>query len=246
MLKPYKTFRGMTMRKTFALLLVLCLAFSLVGCGILNGASTGDGSNATDDTSGTAQVESEQPAALFEENGYTISMEENVAYAYRTICHENTDLFTIGEVTVSDYHIISGDDTYTATEGYEWRIATYAFTYTDDNAWNYGNRGRCAVTDYYVGGLAHTTKDDERPLLVYYNGEEYYCTVESTVLRAEWENRVCYVTLEIAIQVPIGYDGIVLTFFNGVHGSENEDTYLTEAATLQDIVDEDTLFFRMD
>ncbi len=236
------------MRKALALLLALSLAFSLVACG--EAACEHVWQDATYQAAKTCtecgELEGEPLVAFFEENGYSIGMEENTAYAYRTICHQNTDVFTVGEVVVSDYHIISGDDTYAAKEGYEWRIATYAFTYSDDNAWLYGNRGRCAVTDYYVGGLAHVTINDERPLLVSYNGEEYLCTVEATILQAEWVDRTCYVTMEIAIQVPVGYNGIVLTFFNGVHGSENEDTYLTEDNILPGVVDEDALFFRMD
>lgn len=237
------------MRKALALLLTFSLAFSLVACKsepahehVWQDATYQQAKTCTE----CGEVEGEPLTAFFVENGYVPTLEVGPTYDYYTICNEKTDLPTVGKLTISEYTTISGDETFPELQGYEWRIVKYGFTYSDENAQGYGMRTRCAINDYYNGDMTGTMQENNPSLEVYYNGETYYCTYNAIRTRGEWEGDTYYVTFTLGVQVPIGYDGVVLTFYNAAHANPNDGAYLTEDAVLQDIVDENTIFFRMD
>ncbi len=236
------------MKKTLALLLTFNLAISLVACGgePAHEHVWQDATYQQANFCAECGEEGEPLVGFFAQNGYTPAMEVGAAYNYRTICNQDTDRFTVGEITIADYRIITGDDTYAEKEGYEWRIATFNIAFSDANAQAVGTRTRCGITDYYTGSMVGTASDDDRLLTINYNGEELLCDYISTTHQAEWIDGTFYVSIEVGVQVPVGYDGVVLAFYNAVRAKHNETGYLTQDNVLPDVVDEDTLFFRMD
>ena len=150
---------------------------------------------------------------------------------------------TTAQATVIDYRVFDSDETHPAKDGYEWRTATFEVLFSDENAWNYGmSVGHC-LEDYYTIQFHEDTavqNDDYTTYTVNYYGEElpYDCYVSSEF--SPWQdNRTRTFTLTCFVQVPRGYDGVVL-------GLRNRSIEWPEGGYIYDIyTPEDFLLFRM-
>lgn len=186
--------------------------------------------------------------ALFEEKGYSL-ISADTEYDYHSIT-QNTNIPIVGKVSVSDYRVTASEDQLEVRDGYEWRIANVNYTFSGDDASRDGYKFAIKVMDYYLG-LQDPDFDNEKTVhyldeqdktvedknFIDYNGEIYErANTKYTELQNGWINDVAHITLEVAVQVPVGYDGIVLCVYNSGAGSSD---------TLESLEGANPLFFRM-
>jgi hypothetical protein len=196
------------------------------------------------------QTEGSPLPAAFETNGYPINMIVESTYDYKTIGSQDPTKEVITHVAIIEYSVIASDETHEAKEGYEWKIL-HAFCDADsDDFFNYGGQLREAIADYYSGDLYF----EDQVSTFSYKSEEAECYVEFTQFQGDWyegnveggETEYTYVyEYEYAVQTPIGYDGCVFVLYNAVHGSYELGGLEDITNTVVDLVDEDSLFFRM-
>ena len=155
---------------------------------------------------------------------------------YLTNTYVRPDLDTTGEFFASAVLICEYDETHRAKQGYEWRTADFLITFSDGNSGLFGTNVLCARADYYQEQVLKQAKKQET-FKVTYHGKEYKCTAlyENTGFYYDNDSQVFQMTCYV--QVPIGYDGVVLSFF---HGGIDVD-----GKTLKEAADENTLLFRM-
>ena len=158
-----------------------------------------------------------------EQAGFTDFMEVGEPYAYTTICYENEDYATTGELTVTSYEIFEEADGYAPLEGYEWRVVKMEVHYSDENAWSYGMSISCHKEDYYNSKLHDDTNErleEQEDYVqdvhtVIYNGQEldvyefYNYPVFGEWITDKQGNHERVVYLQWDFLVPIGYDGCV-------------------------------------
>lgn len=190
-------------------------------------------------------TEGEPLAASFETHGITINAEEGVTYDYLTVCYENTSKTTTGHATFSDYRIVEEDADLglEKKDGYEWRIVHISVLFDDTNAWNYGmSVGNCQENYYDIEGWDGSSRYDEAAgrsyYMVNYNGTEYECGLIMKNGWTDWINQTATYNCDYYVQVPVGYDGVVVGLYNKQHTWE-------DGMYIYDIADENTLFFRM-
>lgn len=176
--------------------------------------------------------------ALFEEKGYSL-MTENTEYDYNAVARNNRSIKITGKASVSDYRIVDTDETHEPKEGYEWRIANVNYTFSGADAHRDGYTFSVSPMDYYVGISKLNTDGDT---IINYNGIEYERNTQYKELQNGWYDDVGRIILEVALQVPTGYDGAVLCLFNPVAN----DTKSGEKLSLTEIEMATPLFFRME
>ncbi|MEG0900192.1 MAG: hypothetical protein RSD67_07310 [Oscillospiraceae bacterium] len=167
--------------------------------------------------------------ALFEEKGYSF-MTENTEYDYFAVTKYNRSIEIIGKASITDYRIVETDETHEAKDGYEWRIANINYTFSGTDAYENGYTFSVLPMDYYV--------DDS---IITYNGIECERNIKYAELQKGWSDGVGHVILEVAFQIPTGYDGSVLCLFN----PSANDTQSGEKLSLAEIEAATPLFFRM-
>lgn len=155
---------------------------------------------------------------------------------YHTNTFVRPDLDTVGEFFASKVLICEYDETHRSRQGYEWRTADITITFKDSNSNLFGSNVICARADYYQEQMLKQTKKQES-FHVTYNGKDYKCTAFYENTGFYYDNNCNVFQMTCYVQVPIGYDGVVLAFFHG--GTDVEGKQLHEAA------DENTLLFRM-
>lgn len=180
------------------------------------------------------ETEGEPLTPSFVLNHLECIAEEGKTYDYTTVCSDSTE-YTTAKLVFSDYRIFEGDETHPAKDGYEWRTIHATITFNDRNAWTYGCSVAYLTSDYYrfdpdaqweeAKGIAA-----EDNFSIVWNGEEYSeCMSISDGGFGDWESH--YVgpatdgfggryefTLSFdaqwAFRVPVGYDGMVLGFYD--------------------------------
>lgn len=187
-------------------------------------------------------VEGEPLKPYFEEKGLVCGVELNVHYPYVSSCYRNNKILTTGEVFFTDYQVFDSTEEYEALAGYEWRSCIINYIFSDDNAWDYGYVFDAESSDYYTGYI------NDSPFTINYNGKDYSdCKLEANILENGWNNatKVATARMEVAVRVPIGYDGIVLSthncqVINAIKAQKEE----TELEYIDEIIDDNTVFFR--
>lgn len=169
-------------------------------------------------------------------NGLVINALPGQETDYITNTYVRPDLDTTGKFFASGVMIFESDGTHRAKAGYEWRSVDITITFSDNYSGLYGTNVNCARADYYQDQELKQAKKQER-FTVTYHGKEYQC-------QAIYENAGFYLTdssnvfqLSCYVQVPVGYDGVVLAFH---HSSIDID-----GMHLHDVEDENMLLFRM-
>lgn len=172
----------------------------------------------------------------FAQNGLIPNVQSRTNTDYITSTYVRPDLDTTGSFWCSDVMIFESDDTHRAKKDYEWRCVDVVITFSDNHSGLYGTNVSCARADYYQDQELKQAKKQER-FTVTYNSKEYRCM-------AFYENVGFYYTetsnvfqMTCYVQVPVGYDGVVLAF---PHGSIDID-----GMHLHEVEDADMLLLRM-
>ena len=177
------------------------------------------------------------------EYGFTEFMEVGVVYPFEMKCADKPHLTSMAEVTVTSYEIFESGEGYPAREGYEWRVATIRIRAFDDYAYEYGVGTSCRFEDYYNTKLHDDSSpdweqygDDENSYFsnykLLYHGEEmdaYERYTDKGWTRWRWtqgNDRGFIRTVTAAYQVPIGYDGVVVGFYDAYADPENAEYIL--------------------
>jgi len=148
---------------------------------------------------------------------------------------------TVGDIQLSNFRIIEGDDLREAREGWEWRIVDIRMAFGDDFAhWLGFTWAAVYGIDYYAFSLDENVSSSSDGLhTIYWNGNSYeiYQRLE---LAGDWGDWYFEMLGTFTVHAPIGYDGAVIAFFNGAQ-------LPTEGATVptSELIDDDTLWFRM-
>lgn len=198
-------------------------------------------------------TEGEPLLADFEKYGFACTPLGNIPqlsskkFSYITSCSEDTTKKTIGDLYFTKYRVFEGDSTHPAKEGYEWKELQFKIYFYDNNANNYGMSVCFNFDDYYDVKVWNSSRqdigEDTSCYLVEFNGVEYTVMIEagnSLSSFSEWNNGQIVYTSKCYFQVPVGYDGIVLSCVDGKYMDIIEDWYICDDA------DENTLFFRLD
>ena len=199
-------------------------------------------------------TEGEPLLADFEKNGFqTIKPEKGKTYDYVTVCYDNTEKKTVGKLEIREYMTTSemranGEDSpynLPYKEGFVWKFISFDVAYSDDNAWKYGFSSSNCIENYYAieewdNSVVDEISDSIREYTINYNGqEETIVYKEINSYNSGWINKVNHWYLDIAFQIPEGYDGVVFGFFDAA-------TEWKDGMYIYDIADENTLFFRLD
>lgn len=183
--------------------------------------------------------------ADFEKYGLECNAELDVTVPYVTQCKNNTDYITNGKITFSDYQVLETNDPL-EEEGYEWRTVVATIIFDDDNAREYGCGTSSCETNYYdIKGMDDSYNDEKETFTVNYNGVDYTeCKVQFDNIIDDWNDEGVLITVNYhTIRVPVGYDGIVIGYFdrNSKSISKEMDVWY-----VNDVVNENTVFFRME
>ena len=171
-------------------------------------------------------------------------IEKGKPYDYKTRCYENESYFTVGKATVTRYDIIPGaEGTLEVRDGFNWRIVTFAVVFSDENANDYGMSPSITLEDYYNIRQHDDTLDyDEETgrssFDVVYKGQTYRCTSFLENAYAGWVDNSNTWTCTFYVQLPEGYDGIVV-------GLRNRAIDWPDDAYIFDLDNSDTIFFRL-
>lgn len=173
-------------------------------------------------------AEGEPLPGYFVQNGLHPNVLSGQETDYITNTYVRPDLDTTGTFFASGVMVFEADDTHRAKRGYEWRSVDITITFSDNHSGLYGTNVSCARADYYQDTVLKQAKKQDR-FAVTYNGKEYRCL-------ALYENAEFYYTdqknifqMSCFVQVPVGYDGVILAFphgsidVNGMHLHEVED-----------------------
>ena len=148
------------------------------------------------------------PAAMA---GYELVAEGELREYITTGYGDYADQILTHHVRFTNYHITDTYNGEAAREGYEWRVIDVDFIADDPNVSVCGfNYGWCFF-DYHTG-VAPYEGDT-----IWYNGTEHEIFNEISTIKAEWiEGDVITAELvvEVAFEVPVGYDGIVMSAQN--------------------------------
>lgn len=178
-------------------------------------------------------TEGEPLTADFETYGLSMNVEEGVTYDYVTACVEDSSKTAVGHATFSDYRIIEEDAELglEKNEGYEWRTLHVSIVFDDENARKYAVLVGYFYADYYD----NEGEDDS----VDYHGTEYERTFTYTDKWLGWVNGTNTYEADVYVNVPTGYDGFVF----GLYDTKNS---WEDGMHIDDVADDNTLFFRMD
>lgn len=170
------------------------------------------------------------------QNNFFPNVVPSEAADYLTNTYVRPDLETTGEFLASSVLIFDSDDTHRAKQGYEWRNVDVTITFSDSNAALFGTNVICTRADYYQDQALKPIKKQET-FKVTYQGKEYKCTAFYENVGFYYHNNSSVYQMSCYVQVPIGYDGVVLAFLYG--DAEVNGTHLHEVA------DENTLLLRL-
>lgn len=173
-------------------------------------------------------AEGEPLPGYLAQNGLSINVRPELAADYTTNTYVRPDLDTTGMFLASEVQIFASDAKHRAKAGYEWRCVNISITFSDNHSGLYGTNVTCARADYYQDQELKQADRQER-FTVMYHDKEYCCL-------ATYENVGFYFTdssnvfqMTCYVQVPVGYDGVVLAFchggidVDGMHLHEVED-----------------------
>lgn len=177
--------------------------------------------------------------ADFEKFGLECNAELDTPYPFVIPCYDTTEYTTAGKITFSDYDVFESDETHEALDGYEWRAVTLTLVFDDENAYNYGYSGFTPLSDDYYK-CYDSTDDTYNENTLNYNGTDYNdCKTESEVLQNDWNDNIYTYQTRLFFRVPKGYDGKVVTMIRYNSSTWDDDAPIT------DIIDDDTVFFRL-
>lgn len=166
----------------------------------------------------------------------------NETVPYTTVCYDNTSRSTVGRLTITGYEEMDEVNGIPAKDGYVWKVVTSNIVFDDDNAWNYGMSVGVCNEDYYdIKGhddsanhgsdlstyIAHTPDGDK----------EIYMITNSSF--TDWVNKSCTYNHVSYFMIPENCDAMVVGFFD-------RSTEWKDGMYINDVADENAVFFRLD
>ncbi|MDE7287330.1 MAG: hypothetical protein K2N55_10885 [Lachnospiraceae bacterium] len=191
---------------------------------------------------GLTQGEVLQPD--FEKYGIVCDAKEDVEYPFVNKCVDNGET-TVGKIMFSDYDVFLSDDGYEERDGYEWRTVTCTLTFDDENANEYGVANYAySISDYYDVKSANESWSNDI-FTVNFNGKDYTQSMYTCeVLQDEWVEDALIIKLKFCINVPAGYDGVVVWLCDS-ETREFYEEYMNVEEELEVLQSEGTMLFRM-
>lgn len=164
---------------------------------------------------------------------------------YTTASYEDYDVDVTGTAEITDCRVIDGDEIFPAREGYEWRIATIRLVFAGEDAQKYGAQSAYTFGDYYILDDAISLAEDENGMRTFaadWYGMRVQCWQKTgATLENDWYDRELHFTWEEGVQVPKGYDGVLLILYHFILAKDATRLYLPASEVLND----EALVFRM-
>ena len=185
----------------------------------------------------------------------TLRNTENYIWGY-FLGKDKSNEKTVGKLEICEYFTTSEmkDNDKTSPwnlpykAGYEWKYLDMDCSFGDNNAQKYGWELDCHCVDYYTikqfSDSEVEVSDGVFENIVNYNGND--TPIVSKVINIQnsgWINHEEHCYMNIAVQVPVGYDGIVLVFHDTSVEWDDDSFYVHE---IYDEGNENALFFRLD
>lgn len=173
----------------------------------------------------------------FAQNGLVPNVQPKQIIDYNTNTYVRPDLDTTGAFLSSSLRIFDSDETHRAKKGYEWRSADIFITFSDNRSGLYGANVVCTLADYYQDReLKQAVKQDR--FAVTYLDKEYRCLALYENAGFIFRDNSNIFQMTVYVQVPVGYDGVVLAFHHGsidpngrhLHELEDENRLLLRLA----------------
>lgn len=189
------------------------------------------------------EIQGEPLASEFEAAGLVCCWQENIAQEYIIGVEEDEEIKTAARIVLTDCKTFDSDEDFPAKEGYEWKTARIDIILNDKIAWMYHPLIAWFYTDYYTTALCDESREElseyENRYTVNFHGTEYTeCLASMSVSEiTEWQYGAQFFSLNAAFQVPKGYDGVVIGFFDQTVKSQEEDEI--------DMLQEGIVYFRL-
>ena len=191
------------------------------------------------------------PAQTLTEASFALS-EFDVEHSYVSATYDDITIPTVASLVVTDFNIVESNDQLEYTEGFEWRIVRATAIFEDDNAWASGWRRRILIMNYYSIDMDWTS---DRPTLrdedgstvwrFFLDGELAPLIFAVEDVQREWTETHFIVISDIAVRVPIGFDGIVISFANPANNPALHPDWVERPIRSGEAFDENSLFFRL-
>lgn len=180
----------------------------------------------------------------FVKYGMEIAVEENVELAYTAHFFWEDDRVDTAKLLVSNYRTFESDETHAPKEGYEWKAVDISIRLDTEMPDTIHTIYAYGVDDYYAivpyeDNSNYLPEQGWMETVVNFHGEDYPVTVHTPNGNLEASCDYCIFTTQVYVQQPVGYDGMVLWFRDFTIPWAMEQ-YLNE------VVDENTLYFRFD
>lgn len=195
--------------KALTMLLSACLIVIMTACG-----QVAETSGSTEDGHVAAKLEG------------TEFVKADTVTDMKMILDNNPDKTNIAKVWFDNYRIFDSDETHAAKNGYEWRSVDMHIAVGDDSeykTWTSCHESNF-VGEYYQD---NDWENDGKTVTVNFNGKDYTCEQEFTVLNEErdvsrpdykkygWSGEgVCIFEYNEAFLVPKGFDGMIVGFYD--------------------------------
>ena len=177
--------------------------------------------NTGEEAPASSEAAGDAPEAALDGSAATM-MEPGTLYPYETLCSEDTTLSTRGQASLTRHDVVDSDEAHPAKEGYQWHLLEFTVTYSDENAWNYGMQNRVYDLNWYTGApYDYPDPADPELFTMEWQGQQWECRAATNVAEAQWsEDQVFTYRLEIAYQLPQGYDGVALVLFDSAYTAD--------------------------
>ena len=156
--------------------------------------------------------------ADFVRYGITADMQLGVPRDYVTVASNGQ--LTGGVTTITAHDIIDGDDIRPVRDGYKWHIVTFSTHFSDPVALTHGMSVDYTATDYYDIAYFMDAADHSDPAVSQYtvkmNGEDAYVYLGQSGEFVPHDDGTVTLVLKFSVQVPVGYDGVVIGINNGM------------------------------
>lgn len=182
-------------------------------------------------------TEGEPLPGYMAQHGLTPNVQPGQDTDYITGTYVRPDLDTTGILSASKVRIFPSDRTHRARSGYEWRCVDISILLGDNRFSMYGANVAYARANYYQDQKLKQPKKQEQ-FSISYNDREYWCVANYDDEGLLFDGRNYVYRLNFCVQVPVGYDGVVLAFHRGsadidgmhLHALEDENMLLLRLA----------------
>ena len=174
------------------------------------------------------EIQGKPLASEFEAAGLVCHSQENIAHEYIVGVEEDGEIKTGARLVLTNCKTFDSDENFAAKEGYEWKTARIDIIINDKNAWMYHPLIAWFYTDYYTIALCEESREELSEYVnrytVSFHGLEYTECLASLSFGeiTEWQYGAQLFSLNAAFQVPKGYDGVVIGFFDQTAGMQDE------------------------